>query len=181
MNPMTPHRSSHRLHISSTILKQTWSRRNVLILLACHFLLSTVSYNSHQRSIFGGVVEAADGRRRQQGQQRQQQQQQWGNGSNRRNQQQQQQQQQHGSGRQNKQSSQQQRRQKQQQQGNHQQNQTNDPKKFYQVLNVSTNSSPKEIKSAYRKLALKYHVSVINSQVVIHMYAYVVHLISLIS
>lgn len=128
----TQHQHCRRWNISSSSLNQTWSHRNFLILLACHGLLSTLSYNN-KHGTFRGVhtVEAADGRRRQQ-QQQQQQQRRSNNGSsnNRQNQQ-------------------------RHQQSN--QNQNNDPNDYYRILNVKKTAKPKEIKSAYRKLALKYH------------------------
>ncbi|KAL9191445.1 hypothetical protein ACHAXT_001151 [Thalassiosira profunda] len=96
------------------------NRRSAVLLLACHFLLSTSTCN--KRSVFGGIraAEAADGRRRQ------------GNGNSRQRRQQQQQQQQSG---------------KNQQSDND----------YYKILGVSKNAKAKDIKSAYRKLALKHH------------------------
>ena len=43
--------------------------------------------------------------------------------------------------------------------GGYNQQQGNDPNEFYGVLNIPMNASQKDIKSAYRKLALKFHVS----------------------
>ncbi len=40
------------------------------------------------------------------------------------------------------------------------QQQQSDPNGFYSALDIPNNASAKDVKSAYRKLALKYHVSI---------------------
>lgn len=122
----------HRNRGSSSSTKHRLSRRNAIFLLGCHFLLST-STSSNKRSIFGPVVhtvEAADNRRQNGGGQRRQ-----GNNNNNNNQW------------------------GHQQPGGqqHQQKQNGDPNNYYGVLKLPQKADAKEIKSAYRKLALKFH------------------------
>ena len=129
-------------------------RRSIsLVLLACSFLLSTTLFNYNTR--YGIGVEAQQQRRQRNGNN--------GGGQRRRNQQQQQNpygqyggfggdqfnQQQYAN-----QFNQQQHQQQQQQQQN-----AGDPSEYYKALQLKPNASAKDIKSAYRKLALKYHVS----------------------
>lgn len=100
------------------------------MLIACHFLLSSITLrNSKKYRIF--AVEAADGNRRQQQQRRSD-----GNSNDNR-----------------------QKRSRQRTDEN-QNNDPSDPSGLYQALNVDKKSDTKKIKSAYRKLALKYHVSI---------------------
>jgi len=47
----------------------------------------------------------------------------------------------------------------QQQYGQQAQQSAGDPSEYYKTLGLKTNAKAKDIKSAYRKLALKYHVS----------------------
>ena len=123
-------------------------RRNVsLVLLACRFLLATTLFNYNTR--YGIGVEAQQQRRQRNGNN--------GGGQRRRNQQQQNPYGQYG-GFGGDQFNQQQYANQFNQQQQQQQN-AGDPSEYYKALQLKPNASAKDIKSAYRKLALKYHVS----------------------
>lgn len=119
----------------------------MLVLLACNFLLSTtLLYNYNTR--YGIGVEAQQQRRQRNGNN--------GGGQRRRNQQQNPYGQYGGFG---DQFNQQQYANQFKQQQHQQQQQAGDPSEYYKALQLKPNASAKDIKSAYRKLALKYHVS----------------------
>ena len=116
--------------MNRNVYSSTTYRKWALMLMACHFLLSSITLrNSKKYKIF--AVEAADGSRRQHRQRRSD-----GNSNDNR-----------------------QKRSRQRTDQN-QNNDPSDPSGYYQALNVDKKSDTKKIKSAYRKLALKYHVGI---------------------
>ena len=130
----------HRFLLPPTLrsLNQMRASKNLIFLLACHFLFS--AFVSTLKWNVGGLplVDAADGRRRQK--------QRSGNsGANNR-----QRRANSNSG------NQEQHRRANQNNSSKKKNETS-PDDYYGVLNLSKSATPKEIKSSYRKLALQYH------------------------
>lgn len=130
--------------------------QNVLILLVIHSVLTSPSLFGYigKLSVFdgGGVhtVEAADdGRRKQRNQQQQ-----------RRNQQQQQPRRNKSNGSSNGNNRQNSSGGSQDQWRSRRQDSETQPTNYYKILNVKKSSKLQDIKKAYRKLALEYHVSV---------------------